>query len=238
MTSAPPPPEQQQLYKQQAAEAAVQFVQSGMSIGLGTGTTAIYATRKVGELIHRGELRDITAIATSRHTDEEARKLGIRMIDDMLPHALDVTIDGADEVDPYFQLIKGGGGALLREKIVAQASARMVVVVDESKLVERLGMGFPLPVEVLKFGWRSQAQFLESLGAQISVRKNADGTTFLTDSANFIIDCDFGPIPDPRALALKLGGRAGIIEHGLFLNVATDVMVAGPEGIRHLQKTT
>lgn len=236
MTSAPVPPEQQQLYKQKAAEAAVQFVQSGMSIGLGTGSTAIYATRKIGQLIQWNDLKDITAIATSRETDREARKLGITMIDDMLPHSLDLTIDGADEVDPHFQLIKGGGGALLREKIVAQTSARMIVVVDESKLVERLGIGFALPVEVLKFGWRSQAQYLESLGAHITVRKNPDGTTFLTDSGNFIIDCDFGPIPDPRALALKLGGRAGIIEHGLFLGVATDVMVAGPDGVRHLQK--
>jgi ribose 5-phosphate isomerase A len=236
MKSASSPQEQQKLYKQQAAEAAVKFVQSGMAIGLGTGSTAILAVRKIGQLVQWNDLKDITAIATSRETDREARKLGIKMFDDMLPHALDLTIDGADEVDQHFQLIKGGGGALLREKIVAQASARLVIVVDESKLSERLGMRFPLPVEVLKFGWRSQAQYLESLRAQISVRKNADGTTFLTDSGNYIIDSDFGPIADPRALALKLGSRAGIVEHGLFLGLATDLVVAGQAGVKHLQR--
>lgn len=227
--------DQQKLFKQLAGERAVEFVQSGMTVGLGTGSTAIFATRKIGELLQRGELKDITAIATSRQTDEEARKLKIPMMDDSLPHPVDLTIDGADEVDPYFQLIKGGGGALLREKIVAQASARLVIVVDESKLVERLGK-FPLPIEVLNFAWRSQAQYIESLGAKVSVRKHSDGTTYLTDSGNLILDSSFGSIPDPRALALKLGGRAGIVEHGLFLGIATDLIVAGENGLRHLQR--
>lgn len=227
--------DQQKLFKQLAAEKAVGFVQSGMTIGLGTGTTAIFATRKIGELVQQGQLRDIIAIATSRQTDDEARKLGIPMMDDSIPRSLDVTIDGADEVDPEFQLIKGGGGALLREKIVAQTSARMVIVVDESKLCPRLGK-FPLPVEVLNFGWRSQAQYLESLGAKVSIRKCPDGSTFLTDSGNLIMDCHFGSIPDARALALQLGARAGIVEHGLFLGIATDVIVAGESGLRHLQR--
>lgn len=227
--------EQQKLFKQLAAEKAVSFVQSGMAVGLGTGSTAIFATRKIGELLNRGELKDIIAVATSRQTDEEARKLKIPVMDDGIPQSLDITIDGADEVDPYFQLIKGGGGALLREKIVAQASARVVIVVDESKLSERLGMKFPLPVEVLNFGWRSQSQYVESLGGRVTVRKHSDGTTYLTDSGNLIFDCDFGPIPDPRALALKLGGRAGIVEHGLFLGIASDLVVAGENGLRHLE---
>jgi len=227
--------DQQRLFKQLAAEKAVALVQSGMTVGLGTGTTAIYATRKIGELLQRGELKDITGIATSRQTDEEARKLKIPMMDDSIPQAVDLTIDGADEVDPFFELIKGGGGALLREKIVAQASARLVIVVDESKICERLGK-FPLPVEVLNFGWRSQAQYVESLGAQVSVRKHSDGTTYLTDSGNLILDSNFGAIPDPRALALKLGGRAGIVEHGLFLGIANDVIVAGENGLRHLER--
>ena len=230
--------DQQKLFKQLAAEKAVTMIESGMTVGLGTGSTAIFATRKVGELLQRRELVGITAVATSRATDEEARKLGIPMMDDSIPNAIDVTIDGADEVDPWFQLIKGGGGALLREKIVAQVSARMIVVVDESKLSERLGTKFSVPVEVLNFGWRSQAQYLESLGAKYSVRKNSDGSTFLTDSGNLILDCDFGPIPDPRALALKMGGRAGIVEHGLFLGIATDVVVAGENGLRHLERRT
>ena len=228
--------DQQKLFKQLAAEKAVALVQSGMMVGLGTGSTAIFATRKIGELLRQGELKDIVGIATSRQTDEEARKLKIPMMDDSIPHAVDLTIDGADEVDPYFQLIKGGGGALLREKIVAQASARVVIVVDESKLSERLGTKFSLPVEVLNFGWRSQLQYIESLGATVTVRKHSDGTTYLTDSGNLIMDCNFGPIPDPRALALKLGGRAGIVEHGLFLGVATDLVVAGENGLRQLQR--
>jgi len=228
--------DQQKLLKQMAAEKAVTFVQSGMVLGLGTGSTAIFATRKIGELLRRGELKDILAIATSRQTDEEARKLGIPLMDDSLPQSLDLTIDGADEIDPHFNVIKGGGGAHLREKVVAQASARMIIVADESKLSECLGMRFALPVEVLQFGWRSQSQFLESLGAKISIRKRSDGTTYLTDSGNLILDCNFGPIPDPRALALKLGWRAGIIEHGMFLGMVTDVVVAGDNGVRHLQR--
>jgi ribose 5-phosphate isomerase A len=227
----------QKRFKQWAAEEAVKFVQSGMIVGLGTGSTAIFATRKIGELLRRGELKDITGIATSRQTNDEARKLGIPLMDDSLPQSLDITIDGADEIDPYFNVIKGGGGALLREKIVAQATARMIIVADESKMSERLGSRFPLPVEVLQFGWRSQAQFLESLGATISVRKHSDATTFLTDSGNLIFDCNFGPISDPRALSLKLGARAGIIEHGMFLDIATDVLVAGETGLRHLQRS-
>jgi len=222
--------------KRQAAEQAVNFVQPGMIVGLGTGSTAIFATRRIGDLLRTGELTDITAIATSRNTDAEARQLNIPMMDDTMPQSVDVTIDGADEIDPFFQLIKGGGGALLREKIVAQASARVIIVADESKLSDRLGTHFPLPVEVLRFAWRSQAEFLESLGARTSIRKNSNGTTFLTDSGNLIIDCNFPGIPDPRALSLKLGNRAGIVEHGLFIGLATDVIVAGTDGTRHLQR--
>lgn len=229
-------PDEQKLLKQMAAEEAVRFVQSGMVVGLGTGSTAIFATRKIGELLRRSELKDILAIATSRQTDEEARQLGIRLMDDSLPQSLDVTIDGADEIDPQFNVIKGGGGAHLREKVVAQASARMIIVADESKLSDCLGTRFALPVEVLQFGWRSQSQFLESLGAKVSVRKRSDGTTYLTDSGNLILDCNFGPILDPRALALKLEWRAGIIEHGMFLGMVTDMIVAGDKGVRHLQR--
>ena len=235
MSDTSPSPDPRLSLKRLAAEQAATFVQSGMVVGLGTGSTAIFATLRIGQLLRVGELKDITAIATSRRTDEEARKLGIPMMDDAMPQSMDLTIDGADEIDPWFQLIKGGGGALLREKIVAQASARVIIVADETKLSDRLGTRFAVPVEVLRFGWRSQAHYLESLGAEISVRKNSDGTTYLTDSGNLIIDSNFGPISDPRALALKLGARAGIIEHGLFLGIATEVIVAGAEGVRCLQ---
>lgn len=225
---------QQQLeYKKQAAEHAVTFVQSGMVVGLGTGSTAIFATRRLGEMLRQGTLRDILGFATSRATWEEAQRLGIPLLTQEMPRALDLTIDGADEVDPQLNVIKGGGGALLREKIVAQASRRVVITVDESKLSPRLGTRHPVPVELLAFGWRSQARFLESLQAKISVRKNPDGSQFATDSGNMILDCDFGPIADPANLANRLSGRAGIVEHGLFLEMATDVIIAGPAGIEH-----
>ncbi|MCK4452241.1 MAG: ribose 5-phosphate isomerase A, partial [Anaerolineae bacterium] len=151
---------------------------------------------------------------------------------------VDVTIDGADEVDPHLNLIKGGGGALLREKIVAQASRCEIIVVDESKLSPALGTHWPVPVEVTPFGWRSQAAYLESLGAQPVLRLSSDGTPFTTDQGNLILDCRFGPISQPAQLAARLSERAGIVEHGLFLGLATDVILAGVEGVRHLERET
>lgn len=223
-------------YKQAAAERAVEFVHSGMKVGLGTGSTAIFATRRIGELLQTGQLRDIVAFATSKATDAEARRLGIPMLSDDLSERLDMTIDGADEVDPQLNVIKGGGGALLREKIVAQVSAREIIVVDETKLSPRLGTRFAVPVEVLPFGWRSQAQFLESLGARYTIRQNQDGAQFVTDSGNMILDCNFGPIADAKKLAEALAGRAGIVEHGLFIGLVTDLIVAGADGIRYQTK--
>ena len=148
---------------------------------------------------------------------------------------MDITIDGADEVDPALDLIKGGGGALLREKVVAQASRREVIVVDESKLSPRIGTRWALPVEVLEFGWRSQARFLESLGAEV-VPRQKDGTLFRTDQGNMILDSRFGPIADPPALSVVLGARAGIVEHGLFIGIAHDLIVAGAGGVRHVRR--
>jgi ribose 5-phosphate isomerase A len=141
-------------------------------------------------------------------------------------------------VDPDLNVIKGGGGALLRERIVAQASRREIIVVDESKLLPALGTHWPVPVEVAPFGWRSQAAYLESLGAQPVLRQNTDGTPFKTDQGNLILDCHFGPISAPTEPAARLNERAGIVEHGLFLGLATDVIVAGVEGVRHLKRET
>jgi ribose 5-phosphate isomerase A len=228
--------ESQARHKQETAEFAVQFIQSGMTVGLGTGSTAIFATRHISELFRRGELRDIVAFATSRAVWQEAVRLGIPMLTEDMPQAIDVTIDGADEVDPKLNVIKGGGGALLREKIVAQASRREIIIVDESKLSPQLGTRWPVPVEVLPYGWQSQARFLESLDAEVTLRKTADGCEFYTDQGNIILDSRFGPIADLEGLAQKLASRAGIMEHGLFLNLADDVIVAGPGGIRHLQR--
>lgn len=222
--------------KQQAGEAAASLVQTGMVVGLGTGSTAIFATRRIAERLKSGDLKDIVAIATSRATDAAARDLGIRLLTDEMPRDVDITIDGADEVDPALNLIKGGGGALLREKIVAQATKRQVIVVDDSKLSPLLGTHWALPIEVIEFGWASQARFLEGLGATI-VPRAADGGLFRTDSGNIILDCNFGPIPDVHALAAQLMGRTGIVEHGLFLDMAQDVFVAGAGGVRHLRRS-
>ncbi len=202
--------------KQQAGELAAGLEESGMVVGLGSGSTAIFATRRIAERLRAGELGKIVAVATSSATDEAARALGIPMLVDDIPDDIDLTIDGADEVDPAMSLIKGGGGALLREKIVAQASRREVIVVDASKLSPRLGTHRPLPVEVLEFGWRSQARFLESLGAVVALRTQADGPS-RTDSGNMILDSRFGAIVDASSLARKLEARAGIVAHGLFL---------------------
>ena len=234
MSNSSPDPRAQ--LKQEAAEYAVQFVQSGMVVGLGTGSTAIFATRRIGELLRTGALKDIVGFATSKATQDEAVHLGIPMMDASLPRKVDVTIDGADEVDPQFNLIKGGGGALFREKIVAQASDREIIVVDDSKLSDRLGTHFALPVEVSPFGWQSQFRYLESLGARAVIRQNKDGSQFVTDSGNMIVDCHFGPIADVTDLAGQLGARAGIIEHGLFIGIASDVIVAGEGGVRHLRR--
>jgi len=220
-------------FKEEASKRAVEFVQSGMKVGLGTGSTAIFATRRIAELLKTGELSDIVAFATSKATAEEAVRLGISLLPDDLPEDLDVTIDGADEVDPEMNLIKGGGGALLREKIVAQVSTREIIVVDETKPSPRLGTHWPVPVEVIPFAWRSQARYLESLGARYTIRWNHDGTRFVTDSDNMILDCHFGPIADAGQLAAALKSRAGIVEHGLFIGLATDMIVAGPGGVQH-----
>ena len=223
-------------YKRDAAARAVQLVQSGMIVGLGTGSTAIHATRGIADLLRQGALRDIVGFATSRRVWAEAVRLGIPMLAEDMPRAIDLTIDGADEIDPALNLIKGGGGALLREKIVAQASARVIIIADDSKLSARLGERRALPVEVLPFGWRSQARFLEGLGARVTLRRAPDGQDARTDQDNFILDCAFGAIADVGELAGVLSARAGILGHGLFVGLAEEVVVAGPGGVRELRR--
>lgn len=221
-------------YKQVAAEWAVDaFIQPGMVVGLGTGSTAAFAVQRLAALRAQGHLLDVVGVPTSRATDALARSLGVPVSTLEEHPSLGVTIDGADEVAPDLSLIKGGGGALLREKIVAQASQRVVIVVDADKLSPALGTRWPVPVEVLPFGWRSQARFLESLGARVTVRGAAGGEPFLTDQGNLVLDCAFGPIDAPAPLAARLGARAGIVGHGLFLDLATDLVVAGPKGVEH-----
>jgi ribose 5-phosphate isomerase A len=222
--------------KRQAAEQAVEFVESGMVVGLGHGSTAISAVRCIAQLLCADQLQDILGVPCSIQVEEEARRLGIPLTTLDEHTSIDLTIDGADEVDPDLNLIKGGGGALLREKIVAQASRREIIVVEESKLSPALGTHWPVPVEIVPFGWRTQAAYLESLGARPVLRQNSNGTPFKTDQGSLILDCHFGPIPDPVQLAARLNERAGIVEHGLFLGLATDIIVANNQGIRHLKR--
>ena len=222
-------------WKRQAAETAADEVRSGMAVGLGTGSTAIFATRRIGARLAAGALRDIVAFATSEETRREAEQLGIPMLAEELPRDLDLTIDGADEVDPALNLIKGGGGAHLREKIVAQASRRELIVVDETKLSPRLGTQRAVPLEVVELGWSSQARYVESLGAAVTMRTGSSGEPMRTDQGNLILDAAFGPIDDAAGLAAELAGRAGIVAHGLFLGLTSAVVVAGPDGVRWLR---
>ena len=222
--------------KRQAAEQGAALVESGMVVGLGFGSTAVHAVQRIAARLAEGDLQDILGIPTTRSVEAEASALGIPLTTLEAHPRIDLTLDGADEVDPRLDVIKGGGGALLREKIVAQASRRLIIVVDERKLSSRLGSRAGVPVEVLPFGWGSQVGYLESLGAEVTRRSLPDGSAYTTDQGNWILDCQFGPLPDPAALAAALQARAGIMEHGLFLGLTTEVIVAGSGGVRRLTR--
>jgi ribose 5-phosphate isomerase A len=219
-----------------AAEHAVAHVRSGMVVGLGEGSTARYAIAQIASLLARGALSDILGVPCSRGVANAASELGIPLTTLEAHPVIDLTIDGADEVDPTFTLIKGGGGALLHEKIVAQASRREIIVVDASKRSPLVGTRHALPVEVVPFGWRSEARYLETLGGQPRLRSGPTGAPFRTDEDNVILDCDFGPISNARELSRLLSERAGIVEHGLFIDLATDLIVADASGARHLKR--
>ncbi|MFN8444299.1 MAG: ribose-5-phosphate isomerase RpiA [Caldilineaceae bacterium] len=224
-----------QELKKLAANRAVEFVESGMVVGLGTGSTAIWAVRRLAEKLKSSELANIVGVPTSLVTAQEAQALGIPLATlDEQPH-IDITIDGADEVDPNLDVIKGGGGALLREKLVAQASQRMIVIVDESKLSPALGTKFYVPVEVVTFGWTMQQEFLASIATQVDLRQK-EGKPFVTDHGNYILDCRFGAIQDPAQLAERLKQRTGIVDSGLFIGLVTDVIVARADGIEYKQR--
>lgn len=224
--------------KQQAAFRAVEFIESGMVVGLGTGSTAEHAVKRIAARLKSGELNNIVGIPTSIRTEKIARDLGVPLVGFDTHPEIDVTIDGADEVDPELNLIKGGGGALLREKVVAQASRRNIIIVDESKLVPRLGTNWALPIEVISFARYTEEKFLTALGGVVTVRKIDDDTPYRTDQDNVILDTNFGQMTDPNNLAAKLNERAGIVEHGLFLGLATDVIVAGEGELRHLKRNS
>ncbi len=225
-----------QSLKQQAADQVLTYIQSGTIVGLGAGSTAILAVRGLAEKLAHRELTDILGIPCSRVIEAEALRLGIPLTTLEDHPVIDLTFDGADEVDPALNLIKGGGGALLREKIVAQASRREIIVVDESKLSPALGTHWAVPVEVIPFGWRTQAAYLESLGGRPTLRTVDGGKPFTTDQGNLILDCSFGPLQDPAGLGSRMDARTGIVAHGLFLGLATELIVAGASGVRHLTR--
>ena len=226
----------QEKLKQEAAHRAVEFIKSGMVLGLGTGSTAAYAVKQIAKRLKAGDLMNIVGIPTSIRTEKLARELDIPLGELNAQPAIDVTIDGADEVDPDLNLIKGGGGALLREKVVAQASRRNIIVVDESKLSPRLGTRWALPIEVIPFAANAEENFLKLLGATVSLRLDEQGQPYQTDQHNYILDANFGEIANPDRLAAKLNERAGIAEHGLFLGLAADVIVAAQNEIRYLKR--
>jgi len=222
------------LLKKAAAEKAVEFVKSGMVVGLGTGSTAVFAIRKIGELLKSGLLKDIAGIPTSNATELEAIQNEIPLTTFDKVQTIDLTIDGADEVDAGLNLIKGGGGALLREKIIAQASLQNIIVVDESKISSVLGTKWALPVEVIKFAVEVEKKFLMSLGASVKLRLDDEAKPFVTDEGNWILDANFGKIQKPYEIAAALESRAGIVEHGLFIGTTAKVVVASNNGIKIL----
>ena len=225
----------QDRFKKEAAQAAAKLVSSGMVVGLGTGTTAAFLVAELGRRVAEEGLQ-FTGIPTSERTAEQARSLGIPLTTLAEHPDIDLTIDGADEVERgTLYLIKGHGGALLREKIVAAASKRMAVIVDPSKLVKRLGSTFSVPVEVVPFGWQATQRKLEALGANPTLRPGVDGKAYVTDGGHYILDCAFGPMRHPRKIARALDEVVGVVEHGLFLGFARQVFVGGPAGVQILK---
>jgi ribose 5-phosphate isomerase A len=219
--------------KEAAARASLRFVQSGQVVGLGTGSTAAYFIRLLAEEIKHG-LR-IRGIPTSVRSKELAESLGIPLTTLDECQEIDVTVDGADEVDPQLRLIKGGGGALLREKIIASATKQLVIVADITKRVPVLGK-FPLPVEVIRFAQALVAKRITWLGAEVRLRQQSDGKPFVTDENNHILDCHFGEIPDANGLARQLSDMPGVVEHGLFIGMASAVLFAKRSEIVELHR--
>lgn len=232
-------PDQKKLrdrLKKEAGISSVDLIRPGMVLGLGTGTTTKYALEEIAARLKDGRLKDIVGIPSSRETERRAQELGIPVTSFDERQEIDLTIDGADEVDPDLNLIKGGGGALLREKVLAQSSRRNVMIVDESKLSPMLGTLCPVPVEVIPFAWKPVANFLMSLGAEPVLRMKENGAPYTTDQNNYIIDSKFGPIRNLNELAFKLGQKAGIAGYGLFIGTASEVIVATSHGIRYQKR--
>lgn len=217
--------------KEMAGYRSAEYVQSGMVVGLGSGSTAAYAVIRIGQLLRDGVLAGIVGIPTSEETARLAREWHIPLTTLLEQPSIDLTIDGADEVDPKLRLIKGGGGALLREKIVAHVSRKEIIVVDESKLVSRLGHHFLLPVEAVRFGWNICAAELARLHCPSVLRMRGD-VPYVTDEGNYILDCQIPEWLDIDALGKQINEIPGVVENGLFVGYADLIVVATPEGVR------
>jgi ribose 5-phosphate isomerase A len=222
--------------KRATGHRAAEYVRSGMVVGLGSGSTAKYATLRLAERLRQGDLRDIVAVPTSDETARLATAEGIPLVSLDEHPRIDVTIDGADEVDPNLDLIKGLGGYLLREKIVAAATDTEVIVGDDSKLVERLGTRSPVPVEVIRFGWHNTRRALEATGAVATTLRLADDKAYVTDEGNWIIDCSYDGIDDAIGLSQAINAIPGVVENGLFIGIAKIVVVASVSGISVLER--
>jgi ribose 5-phosphate isomerase A len=227
---------QQDGWKRAAAEAAARLVESGMVVGLGTGSTAAFLVSALGRRVAEENLR-LVAIPTSERTADQARSVNIPLTTFAEHTEIDLTIDGADEVllGPLY-LIKGHGGALLREKIVAAASKRMAAIADETKIVERLGSLVSVPVEVVPYGWQATRKKLIQLEGKPALRLGADKKPYITDGGHYILDCAFGPMEDPKEIAHHLDHVVGVVEHGLFLKYASEAFIGGPEGVKAFKK--
>ncbi len=220
--------------KKLAAEKALEQIEDGMIIGLGTGSTIVYSLKKLGELVKEG--LNIKGIPTSIRTQRIAKDLQIPLTTLEENPVIDLTIDGADEVDSNLNLIKGGGGALAREKIVAYNSKKLVIIIDDSKIVKALGIDCALPVEVLKFGWTSTKRALEEFGCNVELRKVMGEEPFITDNSNYVLDCDFERIENPVQVEIDINNIPGVVENGLFVGLVDEVIVGGKQGILTLCK--
>lgn len=219
--------------KKIAAEKAVEFIEEGMVVGLGTGSTVKYALEHLAKRIEGG--LSVKGIPSSNETKKIAMRMQIPIVSLADYPEIDITIDGADEVDSNLNLIKGGGGALTREKMIAYHSKKVIIITDESKVVKSLGIDFPLPIEVIKFEWQATKKAIEKYGCSVELRKIFDDP-FITDNGNYILDCEFERISEPEQLEIDINMIPGVVENGLFIGVATKVIVGSKKGIMTLEK--
>jgi len=225
-----------EAFKRKAAEMAVAQIKDGMVVGLGTGSTSKHAVDALGARMKAEKIK-VIGVPTSERTAAQAKELGIPLATLEEQPVLDIAIDGADEIElGTLALIKGAGGALLRERLVEAAAKRFVVIADETKKVEKLGGKFAVPIEVVRFGWKSTSQRIAALGCEPVLRKDAGGKVFVTDEQHYILDCKFGLIPDSAKLAAAIKGITGVVEHGLFIGMAAEALVAGSSGVEVLKR--